>query len=426
MTLHPEKRVALLCSEPLKPRMGGIGIRYLELGTQLPRQGLQTVLITPGDPAGMADQIPDALELRRFEPRGLPDLVADCDCVVAQGGVANHLVQSCPEVPTVIDLYDPWLIENLYYSESLGPDPYCRDLTSWLMQLARGDFFLCASEEQRLFYSGFLTALGRVNPRTTCEDPDLQRLIAVVPFGVPSQLPGHEPLIPPAGGSRKRILFGGLYDWYDPWTLLAALEQLDGLDWTLLFMRNANPEVTPQRVLGEVEARCLQRPDWRQRIEFLDWVPAARRFDLLRDVDVLVSPHRPSLETRLSLRTRFLDALAVGCPVIATQGGTISRLLQDSVAGWVVPPEDPAALAVALRAALAGDEAVSARVASGRRLAREFSWDRVLEPLVRFCHNPTIDGSKGDFALDPRTRMPRASLSSRLRKALKPQAGGPS
>ena len=30
--------------------------------------------------------------------------------------------------------------------------------------MSRGDFFLCSSEEQRNFYLGFLTALGRVNP----------------------------------------------------------------------------------------------------------------------------------------------------------------------------------------------------------------------------------------------------------------------
>ncbi len=59
---------------------------------------------------------------------------------------------------------------------------------------------------------------------------------------------------------------------------------------------------------AEVEADCRRRGWWGSRVRLLDWVPAARRWDLLRDVDVLAAPHRPSLETRLSLRTRFLDA----------------------------------------------------------------------------------------------------------------------
>jgi hypothetical protein len=418
--LRPGKRVALLCSEPLGPRMGGIGIRYLELATHLPWHGLATVLISPGDPDGLADRPPGLVDVRRFEARRLHRQVADCDCVVAQGELANHLLNDGAGVPTVIDLYDPWLVENLYYSETLGHGPYHRDHASWIRQLAGGDFFLCASEEQRLFYSGFLTALGRVNPATTGRDPDLEQLIAVVPFGVAAQLPDHRPFVAPATGARKRILFGGLYDWYDPWTLLAALEQLDGLDWSVLFMRNARAELTPQRLLGEVEARCTRRPEWRQRVEFLDWVPAARRFDLLRDVDVLVSPHRPSLETRLSMRTRFLDALAAGCPVIATAGGTVSRLLVEHGAGWVVPPGDPAALSAALHAVLAGGEAVQERVARGLRLAQELSWERVLAPLVRFCSNPGMDDTKGDFAVELRGKKPAADIGARLRRALKP------
>jgi hypothetical protein len=82
----------------------------------------------------------------------------------------------------------------------------------------------------------------------------------------------------------------------------------DDVDWTVLFIANPNPGSTPQRLLAEVEKECRRRGWWGSRVRLLDWVPAARRYDLLRDVDLLAAPHRPSLETRLSLRTRFLDA----------------------------------------------------------------------------------------------------------------------
>src|SRR6185503_9073864 len=106
-----------------------------------------------------------------------------------------------------------------------------------------------------------------------------------------------------------------------------------------------------------------------------DWVPAERRYDLLRDVDLLVAPHRPSLETRLSLRTRFLDALAAGCPVVTTEGGAMSRLLAEHRAGWLAPPGD--AMALARRIAEALDDPGS-RQAGAEALAAAFRWDRVL------------------------------------------------
>jgi glycosyltransferase involved in cell wall biosynthesis len=443
-------RIALVSSEPIRERMAGIGIRYLELARRLPglfavddgpaeagRVGAQieVVVVSPAEPERTAALGIARERVRRFEAGRLAEILADCDGAVAQGQLANHLVLECPRLPTAIDLYDPWLVENLHYTGSLGLDPYRNDHASWVLQLSRGDFFLCSSEEQRLFYLGFLAALGRVNPERTAADPDLNGLIAPVPFGVPTEVPDHRPLLPERRPGERRLLFGGLYDWYDPWVLLDALERLDareargvdGLDWTLLLVRNPNPESTPQRLLREVEERCRRRGWWETRVRVLDWVPAERRWDLLRDADVLVAPHRASLETRLSLRTRFLDALAVGCPVITSEGGTMARLLREHDAGRVIAEGDSEALAEALAEALrtpsVGDAARELdRVAvreGARGLLEAFRWERVLEPLVRFCRAPVTDPTKERYAFRPPTVAPPDRPGFRLRRGMR-------
>jgi glycosyltransferase involved in cell wall biosynthesis len=419
-------RVALLCSEALRPRMAGIGIRYLELARRLPPAGLEVVVVTPGEPEEVP-KLPAGAQVRGFERGGLAQLLADCDCAVAQGQLANDLVLEVPSLPTVIDLYDPWLVENLHYSASLGLDPYRNDHATWVLQMSRGDFFLCSSDEQRHFYLGFLAALGRVNPRRLEADPDLQGLIAAVPFGLPDELPRHQPLLPPAPEGTCRLLFGGLYDWYDPWTLLEALALLEGEGrdaWELLLIRNPNPGSTPQRLFEQVETWCRRRGWWETRVQALDWIPAERRYDLLRDVDLMVAPHRPSLETRLSLRTRFLDALVAGCPVITSEGGAMSRLLVEHGAGWVVPPGDAPALAAALKTALDLPEEVARRQAGGRQLVQAFSWERVLAPLIAFCRDPMQDPTKADFAFRPQTQAPPDDLWFRLRRKVRHLLGG--
>jgi glycosyltransferase involved in cell wall biosynthesis len=282
--------------------------------------------------------------------------------------------------------------------------------------MARGDFFLCSSEEQRTFYLGFLTAAGRVNPERTAGDPDLATLIAPVPFGVPDELPPHHPVLPARAPGERRLLFGGLYDWYDPWTLLDALPLLQRPGWTLLLIRNPNPESTPQRLFARVEARCRELGWWGTRVQALDWVPAERRYDLLRDVDLLVAPHRPSLETRLSLRTRFLDALAAGCPVVTSEGGAMSRLLAEHHAGWIAPPGDAPALARALAEAM--DDPAS-RQSGARGLVDQFRWDRILAPLVAFCLDPKIDDTKERFGQRPATNAPADRFAFRLRRRLR-------
>ncbi len=420
-------RIALLPSEAIRPQMAGIGIRYLELARRLPRPGIEVVLVTPGEPAEVPDGLPS--EVRRFERGRLQEILADCDAAVSQGQLANDLVTECPELPAAIDLYDPFLVENLHYTETLGLDPYKNDHATWVLQLSRGDFFLCSCDEQRQFYLGFLAALGRLNPIRVGRDPDLEELIAIVPFGVPEELPAPRPLLPARRPREKRLLFGGLYDWYDPWPVLEALAQLDEPAWTLLLIRNPNPEATPQRLFREVEAWCRRRGWWGERVVALDWVASERRYDLLREVDLLVSTHLPSLETRLSLRTRFLDALAAGCPVVTTEGGAMSRLLESHGAGWVVPPGSPPALAAAFRQILGSglaeddEKGGSGRVAVRRRAAAEllerFAWERVLEPLVHFCQRPEVDRTREEFAFRPPTVAPPDRLAFRFRRWLR-------
>jgi len=428
------KRLALISSEPLRPRAAGIGIRYLELARRLPEAGVDVVAVSPADPQEVP--LPPGTA-RRFVAGRLPEILADCDAALAQGQLANDLLLECPELPAVIDLYDPWLVENLHYTPELGLDPYRNDHATWVLQLSRGDFFLCSSDEQRLYYLGFLTALGRVNPRRVEQDPDLAGLIAPMPFGVPSELEPHRPYLEPrgtvAGAPERRLLFGGLYDWYDPETLLDALEIVERrvdeaggggsggrselAGWSVLFIRNPNPDATPQRLLREVERRCRARGWWQERVKLIDWVPAERRWDLLRDVDALVAPHRPSLETRLSMRTRFLEALAAGCPVVTSEGGSVSRLLREHRAGWVVPPADAAALADAIEQVLTETaEARAERLRRTAELAGRFSWERVLEPLVAFCREPRRDPTKDDFAFRPPTVAPPDGLGFRVRR----------
>jgi len=441
-------RIALLSSEPIRPRMAGIGIRYLEFARRLAAAGLETVLLSPAaleESAGLL--LPD-VELRRCEPGRLGEQLAGCDAAVAQGQLANDLVLAAPELPAALDLYDPWMIENLSYLETLGLDPYRNDHATWLLQMSRGDFFLCSSEEQRSFYLGFLAALGRVNPELVARDPDLRSLIDVVPFGLPEQLPAHQPYLPPRLPGEKRLLFGGLYDWYDPWTLLEALVLIDqgaGSDrieradrrgqaddpglraagWVLLLIHNPNPG-TPQGLFADVEAWCRRRDWWGSRVRAIDWVPVERRYDLLRDVDVLVAPHRLSLETRLSLRTRFLDALAAGCPVVTTEGGAMSRLLREHGAGWVVPPGDAPALARAIVEALdvaATSAPASPPPAAWRRgaasLLASFRWEQALAPLLRFCREPRRELTKERFVHTLATAAPPDGAGFRLRRRLR-------
>lgn len=75
-----------------------------------------------------------------------------------------------------------------------------------------------------------------------------------------------------------------------------------------------------------------------------------------------------------------VEAMAVGKPVVATRAGGPAEIVADSETGYLVPPSDPFALAVAIGRVL-GDSRLGARMGhAGRvRFEAEFTADRMAE-----------------------------------------------
>jgi glycosyltransferase involved in cell wall biosynthesis len=75
-----------------------------------------------------------------------------------------------------------------------------------------------------------------------------------------------------------------------------------------------------------------------------------------------------------------VEAMACGCPVIASRVASLPEIVEHERQGLLVPPNDSAAIGAAIRR-LAGDPALWARLASAarRRVEERFTWDRVVE-----------------------------------------------
>jgi glycosyltransferase involved in cell wall biosynthesis len=91
--------------------------------------------------------------------------------------------------------------------------------------------------------------------------------------------------------------------------------------------------------------------------------------DLMAILEVVVLPSRSE-----GLPFALLEAMAVAKPVVATRVGGSSEVVEDGRTGLLVPPEDPAALAQALRRLLNDPVEAAAMGRRGReRVVREFS-----------------------------------------------------
>jgi glycosyltransferase involved in cell wall biosynthesis len=101
-------------------------------------------------------------------------------------------------------------------------------------------------------------------------------------------------------------------------------------------------------------------------VAFLGRAGAARVRGLLNGARALVVP-----STYEGMPLVVLEAMAAGVPVIASRVSGIPEVVVDGETGWLVPPEDPAALAAALAAVLADPAEAERRGEAGRRRAAE-------------------------------------------------------
>ena len=62
----------------------------------------------------------------------------------------------------------------------------------------------------------------------------------------------------------------------------------------------------------------------------------------------------------------ILEVMGAGVPVVATSVGGVPEVVDPPNAGWLVPPEDPEALAQVVRNVLCDDHERRRRGASGR------------------------------------------------------------
>lgn len=334
----------------------------------------------------------------------LRELVQSHDVLVFQG----HVLSSFPwivksDIIVVADIYDPMQLEVLEQGKDLAPQERLDRTLSTVevlnVQLERADYMICASEKQRDLWLGQLAALCRVNPLTYDADPSLRSLIDTAPFGIQESdpvatAPGIKGRVPGISADDKVLIWGGgIYNWFDPLTLIRAVAELspvhDNLRLFFLGVQHPNPHVPEMRMVTEAMRLADELGLTDKHVFFnKEWVKYDERASYLLDADLGVSTHFEHVETAFSFRTRILDYLWANLPIVSTEGDTFARLIQDHDLGVVVPPEDVSALAAAIETAVYDADAHSRYASNIAEFRETMRWSRTLRPLVEFCESP--------------------------------------
>ncbi|WP_440708518.1 glycosyltransferase [Herbiconiux sp. YIM B11900] len=420
------RRILVITGDALGEKMAGPGLRAWKISEALSAEH-DVRLLTWNAAARTSDrfevehvQLQNERQMRRHEQWA--------DVIFFQGYALHHFttLQKSQKI-IVADIYDPMHLEQLEQGREFGTERWTnivRSATDVLnQQLARADFFLCASERQRLFWLGQLAALGRINPANYAADDTLDQLISLAPFGLDSTPPRHtrdaiRGVVPGIGKTDKVVIWGGgIYNWFDTLTLVRAVGQLAERrkNVKLFFMgvTHPNPDVPEMAVVQKTRQLAADLGLTGKNVFFNDsWVDLDDRQNYLLEADVGVSTHFEHIETTFSFRTRILDYLWAGLPIVTTRGDSFGDLVEKEGLGVSVPERDVDALADALERMLYAAPERKAAVAAVSRVREQFTWDETLKPLVEFCRDPhpAADRVLGSLAGDPAASGGSSSL----------------
>ena len=397
-----QTKVLVITGDPIGPKLAGPAIRAWAIADAL-AQDHDVKLVTMSG-VEKVDAAFDIHHVRAGNDREFSKFEKWADVIVFQGHAlsAFHSLQNSSKI-FVVDIYDPMHLEQLEQGRELpGPqwEEQVASATEILNeQLLRGDFFICASERQKHFYLGQLAALGRITPTTYEGDPDFDGLLAVVPFGTPTDPPVHERDVlkgvrPGFGVDDKVLLWsGGVYNWFDPKTLVRAVAELDrrrsGVRLFFQGTKHPHPGVPEMQIVQDTRELAHELDVLDRAVFFNDsWVDFEDRQNYLLEADAGVSTHYSHVETTFSFRTRILDYLWAGLPMVVTEGDHFADLVKAEGLGITVPARDVPALADALEKVLFDDKFAAKARKNIARVRKAYAWDVVLEPLVTFVADP--------------------------------------
>ncbi|WP_091380466.1 glycosyltransferase family 4 protein [Actinokineospora alba] len=141
----------------------------------------------------------------------------------------------------------------------------------------------------------------------------------------------------------------------------------------------------PVRSALEAKAKTLGLGD---HVEFLGAVDHATALKEIAAATVFVNPSWTE-----GLPTTVLEAAALGAAVVATDVGGTSEILDADRTGWLVPAQQPDALARALGEALGDAELRRSRGDALRATTAErFSWDHAVEVISAMLRGAPVPG----------------------------------
>jgi glycosyltransferase involved in cell wall biosynthesis len=322
--------------------------------------------------------------------------------------------------PLWIDIYGDRITENQIASHTSNSDRGIRISYEYLDHILRGaDKYSACSTPQKFALVGQLSTAGRLNRHTM----GYEFVHAVLP-GAASDRSTTPPALVLRGGQVPNDAFvvlwcGGYNVWTDVETLFQALSQAMEKDERIHYVSaGAGVRITNNNSYERFLAMIADSP-YRERFHMLGWQPGSVVPGLYRQADVGINLDAFHYETQLGTRTRLVEMMHYGLPVITTLGCELSYIVENQGLGLTFPIGDASTFADHILS-MARDKSIQRKLAA-QALSytdNQLSFQNTTQPFLEWANEPAFapdrDRDPSRFSLQDVEHTLRTAMRSLL------------
>jgi glycosyltransferase involved in cell wall biosynthesis len=347
------------------------------------------------------------------------------DCVVAVN--FSHCLYATrlqSDKPIWMDIYGDMLTIMQASAFRVQSDRGLATVIGFMRQvLERGDIFSGCGRPQQHLTVGELAMTGRLNRHTF--GYEFTRII------LPGSPPKADLLAKDSGGKEWLAQFGiqpdhfvvlwcgGYNTWTDVDTLFAGLEQAMSADARVHYLSvGASTYSGPDNVYDRF-LRLSETSPHRHRFHLLGWRPWSEMAAFYQSSDVGLNIDALHYETIYGTRTRLVEMIAAGLPVITSLGAELSYLLQEASVALTFAVGDAANLSQQILA-LSQDEPrrLQMAAAAAHYAAHDLSFYQTTAPLRQWVAQPAPAPDRRPRSFNDTTKQWEHQARARLRLLL--------
>lgn len=322
--------------------------------------------------------------------------------------------------PLWIDLYGDRVTENQIASHTSKSDRGIRITQKYLnLILRRADKYSTCSTPQKFALVGQLSMASRLSRHTM----GYEFAHAILP-GAPSKHAEGTPTLTVRGDLVPANAFvvlwcGGYNVWTDVDTLFQALNQAMEKDPRIHYVSAGEGVRLTNNNSYERFLEMIASSPYRNRFHMLGWQPGSVVPGLYPQADVGVNLDAFHYETQLGTRTRLVEMMHHGLPVITTLGCELSHIVENQGLGLTFPIGDAGTFSKHILA-MAEDKSLQKKYAGQAQeyTNRQLSFQETTRPFLDWAKEPKFApdraGKKSKFNIHEMENILRTGVRSLL------------